>query len=59
MKNFDEMVPETFAWGFPSAMEKVAAIPALSYGTPMEEIKQMVNRDFYCENQNRCTWYAG
>lgn len=47
MKNFDEMVPEAFRPGLSFRHKKVAAIPALSYGTPMEEIKQMADQGFF------------
>ena len=43
MSNFDEMIPEAYRPGLSARHEKVASIPALGYGTSMEEIKGLAD----------------
>lgn len=44
---FDEMVPGPYQKALSYRHSAVAAIPALSYGTPMEEIKKLADQGFF------------
>ena len=46
-KNFDEMIPANYQTGFTHRHKKVASIPALGYGTSMEEIKGLADEGFF------------
>ena len=45
--NFDDMIPEAYRPGLSARHEKVASIPALGYGTSMEEIKQLADDGYF------------
>ena len=45
--NFDEMIPEAYRPGLSARHEKVASIPALGYGTSMEEIKGLAEDGYF------------
>lgn len=47
MKSFDAMVPPEFQSGLSARHDKVVSIPALGYGTPIEEIVALVERGFF------------
>ncbi len=47
MTNFDEMIPEAYRPGLSARHDKVASIPALGYGTSLEEIKGLVDDGFF------------
>jgi L-alanine-DL-glutamate epimerase-like enolase superfamily enzyme len=47
MRQFDEMIPQTYRPGLSFRNEKVAALPALGYGTSMEEIKRLADAGFF------------
>ncbi len=44
---FDAMVPEEYQGGLSARHDKVAAIPALGYGTPMDTIKSLADDEFF------------
>jgi len=44
---FDDLLPEAYRPGLSYRHSKVASIPALGYGTPMEEIKQLADQGFF------------
>jgi len=44
---FDEMLPTAYRPALSYRHDKVASIPALGYGTPIEEIKSMADDDFF------------
>ncbi len=41
--NFDQMIPKSYRKGLSTRHDKVASIPALGYGTSMEEIKSLAD----------------
>jgi len=45
--NFDEMIPKAYHPGLSARHDKVAAIPALGYGTPMKEIEKLAEEGFF------------
>ena len=45
--NFDDMVPEAYRPGLSAKHDKVASIPALGYGTSMEEIKGLADDGYF------------
>ncbi|MFK7921609.1 MAG: L-alanine-DL-glutamate epimerase [Bacteroidia bacterium] len=45
--SFDEMLPEAYRPILAHRLSKVASIPALSYGTSMETIKQLVESGYF------------
>lgn len=47
MTSFDEMIPEEYRPGLSAKHEKVASIPALGYGTSMEEIKGLADDGYF------------
>lgn len=47
MTNFDQLVPSAYQAGLSARHAKVAAIPALGYGTPIETIKKMADEGFF------------
>ncbi|MEZ5040669.1 MAG: enolase C-terminal domain-like protein [Saprospiraceae bacterium] len=47
LKNFDDLIPASYKPGLSARHAKVVAIPALSYGTPMETIKGMADQGFF------------
>ena len=47
LEQFDRMIPERYRTGLSHRHSKVAAIPALGYGTSMEEIKQLADQGFF------------
>lgn len=47
MKSFDEMIPQAYRPGFSHQHDKVASIPALSYGVSMDEIKRLADAGFF------------
>ena len=47
MTNFDEMIPEPYRSGLSARHEQVASIPALGYGTSMEEIKGLADDGYF------------
>ncbi len=46
-KNFDEMIPAAYRQGLSAQHDRVASIPALGYGTPVEEIKALADAGFF------------
>ena len=47
IKNFDDMVPDAYQQGLSARHDKVASIPALGYGTTIEEIKRLADEGFF------------
>ena len=47
IENFDQLIPKTFRKGLSARHSKVACIPALGYGTDMEEIISLVDQGFF------------
>lgn len=47
MTHFDELIPASYQPGLSAKHDKVVAIPALGYGTPIETIKQMADDGFF------------
>lgn len=47
LQQFDEMVPAAYRPGLSFRNDKVAALPALGYGTKMEEIKRLADEGFF------------
>ncbi|MEL6256638.1 MAG: mandelate racemase/muconate lactonizing enzyme family protein [Bacteroidota bacterium] len=47
IQNFDELIPENFKAGLSARHSKVVCIPALGYGSSMEEIKSLVDQGFF------------
>jgi L-alanine-DL-glutamate epimerase-like enolase superfamily enzyme len=47
MKSFDAMIPTEYQSGIPHRHTKVASIPALGYGTPMETIRGLADDGFF------------
>lgn len=47
MNSFDEMIPTAYRSGVSHRLPKVASIPALGYGTSMEEIKRLADDGFF------------
>ncbi|MFT6809873.1 MAG: L-alanine-DL-glutamate epimerase-like enolase superfamily enzyme [Saprospiraceae bacterium] len=47
LNNFDEMIPEEYKEGLSGRNDKVVSIPALGYGTPVSDIKQMADDGFF------------
>jgi len=45
--NFDDMVPEAYRPGLSARHDKVASIPALGYGTAIEEIKRLADDGYF------------
>lgn len=45
--HFDELVPSAYQPGLSAKHQKVVAIPALGYGTPIDTIKQMADDGFF------------
>ena len=45
--NFDDMVPTAYRQGLSARHDKVASIPALGYGTTIEEIKRLADEGFF------------
>jgi L-alanine-DL-glutamate epimerase-like enolase superfamily enzyme len=45
--NFDEMLPPAYRPGLSARHDKVASIPALGYGTSVEEIRQLAGQGFF------------
>ncbi len=45
--NFDDMVPQAYRPGLSARHDKVASIPALGYGTSMEEIKRLADEGYF------------
>lgn len=44
---FDEMIPKAYRPGLSARHDKVASIPALGYGTPIESIKDLADDGFF------------
>ena len=47
INQFDAMVPTVYQGGLSARHKKVAAIPALGYGTAMETIKKLADNEFF------------
>lgn len=47
IKNFDELIPEDFRDGLSARHSKVVSIPALGYGSSMNEIQDLVDQGFF------------
>lgn len=47
IKTFDDMVPEAYRPGLSARHQGVVSIPALGYGTPIEEIKNMADEGYF------------
>ena len=47
LEQFDQMIPKRYQQGLMARHSKVAAIPALGYGTSMEEIKRLADEGFF------------
>ena len=47
ISRFDDLIPEQFQQGLSARHSKVASIPTLSYGTPMEDIRRLVDDGFF------------
>ena len=47
IQQFDDMVPVAYRDGVSAKHQKVASIPALGYGTSMEEIKRLADDDYF------------
>lgn len=45
--NFDELIPHAYRSGMSAKNKKVVSIPALSYGTSMDTIKQLADDGFF------------
>ncbi len=45
--NFDQLVPSNLQGGLSARHDKVASIPALGYGTSMEEIKRLADQGYF------------
>lgn len=45
--DFDNMVPNPYRKGLSARHDKVVAIPALGYGTPMDKIKMLADEGFF------------
>lgn len=47
LTNFDDMVPNAFRTGLSARHDKVVSIPALGYGTPIEDIVKLADQGFF------------
>ncbi len=47
LDHFDEVVPTEYRPGLSARHDKVVAIPALGYGTPMSKIKSLADQGFF------------
>jgi len=47
LNNFDDMIPTEYKQGLSGRSDKVVSIPALSYGTPISEIRKMADDGFF------------
>ncbi len=47
IENFDGLIPEKYQKGLSAKHSKVASIPTLSYGTPMDAIEKLVDDGFF------------
>ena len=47
INKFDDLVPAEYRMGLSARHNKVASIPALSYGTPIKEIKRLADEGFF------------
>ncbi len=47
VKHFDHMIPEVYRPSLSHRHTKVASIPALGYGTPMDEIKALADEGYF------------
>jgi len=47
LKSFDELVPKIYQPGLSARNDKVVSIPALGYGTPVEEIKKLADEGYF------------
>ena len=47
MNSFDEMIPEKYQPSLSNKNEKVVSIPALGYGTPIEEVKKLADAGYF------------
>lgn len=47
MTNFDDLIPTAYKSGLSAQHNKVVSIPALSYGTSMDTIKQLADDGFF------------
>jgi len=47
LSNFDAMIPAAYRPGLSARHDKVAAIPALGYGTPMAEIRRLADDGYF------------
>lgn len=45
--NFDGLIPKDYQPGLSARHDKVVSIPALGYGTPIEEIKQLADQGYF------------
>ena len=46
-ESFDAMLPPAYRPGLPARHDKVAAIPALGYGTPMDELRRLADDGYF------------
>ncbi len=47
LTNFDDMIPAAYQPGLSARHDRVASIPALGYGTPIENIVQLADEGFF------------
>lgn len=47
LESFDAMIPKEYRPGLSARHDKVVSIPALGYGTPVEEIKKLADQGFF------------
>jgi L-alanine-DL-glutamate epimerase-like enolase superfamily enzyme len=47
LTNFDELIPAQYKGGLSAKHKHVISIPALTYGTPIEDIKQLADTGFF------------
>ncbi len=47
LTNFDQLIPDQYRPGLSARHKKVVSIPALTYGTPIEDIKQLADAGFF------------
>ncbi|MDH3651802.1 MAG: mandelate racemase/muconate lactonizing enzyme family protein [Saprospiraceae bacterium] len=47
LTNFDQLIPERLSGGLSARHDKVASIPALGYGTSMDEIRRLAEEEFF------------